>query len=203
MANKHKTTQQKLNKKRCVFFEKDTIELEEQLAVASQAGNVLNSVHNGTFYFGKSKKDEQYHFFLLTPEKGNNSESWIYYDMQKLGAEPVTVSGTTFFSPSYILRLNTELLREKSALIEYFYQYRNYRILRRMKRNTVSSAFFVFALTLLCFFSQGWELAFNLFFLACSCAFLLHFVLSLMHFSKSCKKKYGIVPFKKPRRPGY
>ena len=105
------------------FFLKDTIDLEERLALSLHLGQVLDRVENGRFIFNSATEQKQGRYFVLDPEKGDNSEKWIRAELLDLGAESVCIKGTPFFVPSNILYISNDRYDANADLIEYYFKY--------------------------------------------------------------------------------
>lgn len=168
----------------------------------AQNGLSLSNVH-GVRYEFKPVTPQECFYFVMTPEAGTNSDVWVFYEFEKELGKRISCSGTSFFSPSHILLVTHEVLESQSDVITYYFQYRNYRLLKRFRKNTIFSSIFFFIGVLIC--SLRFPVyAIALFpYLLVSGLFLIHFLISYFSFHKNCVQQGFTKPARKPHRPGY
>lgn len=179
-----------------------TIRIEEWLEDMARNGYLLIDVHASKYRF-QEDLPQAYTYFVMNPESGTNSESWVFHEFAAQLGQCIPCTGNSVLSPSLILRAKWDGSNEQGEIISYYYRYRNYRLLKRFKRNIVTAGAFlllgVFATT---FDSPEYAvLMFPLLFV--SSLFLFHFTFSYFSFRRDCLLCGHDKPDKKPRRPGY
>lgn len=175
-----------------------TIHTEAWLRSQAQNGHILCKL-SGSKYFFKSGPSQDILYFTMSPEPGTNSEFWAYLEFrQKMGAS-IPQQGLAFAAPANVLSVNAEAAQNQEELVDYYFRYRNYRLLRRFRRNALLGGG-LFLAALCCslsgsVFSMLWALA-----LFGMTAFSLW---SYFCFHRACLRCGHTEPQKKPRRPGY
>lgn len=179
-----------------------TIKTEEWLHKMAQNGLLLVDVQ-GSLYRFKHTSPRKYHFFIMTPEAGTNSDVWVFHEFNQRLGKRIPCLGPSFFSPSHILLVNHEISDNQSSMIAYYFQYRNYRLLNRFRRNALCSSIFFFLGAVISIIRFP-VYAIALFpYLLVSGFLLLHYFLSYLSFRKDCLSLGYTKPGKRPRRPGY
>lgn len=112
------------------------IETEKWLSDMAAGGQMLRCIEAGKYFFEECSPIKC-RFFLLNPEHGNNSESWIFYDLEKLCGKQIPCKGPFFFSPQLALQIPDCKEAVDNEMIEYYYQYRNWRLARRLLVDTI------------------------------------------------------------------
>lgn len=165
-------------------------------------GLLLENVSGSNYQFKKVSPSDVY-YFIMTPETGNNSDGWVFYEFEQKAGKRIPCNGSTLFSPSHVLVVDKEAVDHQSALVLYYFRYRNYRLLRRFKRNTISSLIFFIFGSVICFWRMPMY-AIALFpYLLVSGVLCFHFLYSYFHFCSECLSIGFVEPSKKPTRPGY
>ena len=177
-----------------------TIVLEEWLSDMAAKGFMLQRIANRKYYFIETAPSKS-RFFLMDPEIGENSDSWVFYEFCKDIGKRIPSSG--FFSPSHALIVEGDYKDEDKQLINYYFKYRNYRIARRLFKNSVISLIII----LMCLI-VGLSSAYNHFaaiipYLVFSFVFEAYFMASFFYFVYNCRRYGQSKPMKKPIRPGY
>lgn len=125
-----------------------TIRTENWLRDMSQKGFFLRQV-SGTNYRFEQGEPRDVRYFLMSPEIGSNSDSWVFYEFERKMGKRIPCEGKSFVGPSHVLAVDGEAADCQAPLAAYYYQYRNYRLLKRLLRNAVGSAV-IFLLGLAC-----------------------------------------------------
>ena len=103
----------------------------------------------------------------------------------------------SFTGPSLVLAVDGKAVDCQAPLAAYYYQYRNYRLLKRLLRNAVgSAAFFLLGLA-----SDPFGTPAFLPYLLGSAVLCVHFLLSFFRFRKDCVSSGTPRPMQKPSRP--
>lgn len=179
-----------------------TLATETWLHKMAQEGMILESVHGSIYRFTKDAPADIY-YFMMTPETGTNSDSWVFYEFEQKFGKQIPCDGLRLFSPSLMLMIERSKMDTKSNLIAYYFSYRNYRLLRRFKRNSIG-LFIFFALGALTCLCQAPEYSIVLFpYLIASGCLCFHSIYSFFHFRGECRSQGALAPSKKPRHPGY
>ena len=179
-----------------------TIKTEQWLHMMAQLGLTLVET-NGSRYWFKQTTPNDCFYFIMTPEPGTNSDVWIFHEFEQTMGKRISCAGTSFFSPSHILLLRCEVSESESAVTSYYFQYRNYRLLKRFRRNSMFSSIF-FLIGVVISFLQFPAYAAALFpYVLVNGLLLFHFLISYLSFRKDCLHRGYANPAKKPHRPGY
>lgn len=179
-----------------------TISTEAWLQKMAHEGLLLESVSGSKYKFKKVSPVDVY-YFMMTPETGDNSDRWVFYEFEQKMGKRIPCNGSSLFSPSHMLMVGREEVDRQSNLISYYFCYRNYRLLRRFKRN--SMGFFIFFIlgTVVCLYRipAYWFALFP--YLATSGFLCFHSLYSYFCFRSECRSIGFLDPSKKPARPGY
>ncbi len=179
-----------------------TIKTEEWLHKMAQNGLSLVNVQGSQYRF-KQTSPHECNYFIMTPETGTNSDGWVFYEFEQQLGKRIPCSGFSSFSPSHVLLVNHEVSDSQASMISYYFQYRNYRLLKRFRRNAINSAIFFFLGTVISTIQFPAHAAVLFPYLLGSGLLLFHFSLSYLSFRKDCLSLGFTKPGKKPRRPGY
>ena len=179
-----------------------TILTEAWLHNMSQRGYSLEEVSGSIYKFSKSVPQEDV-FFIMTPEAGTNSDSWVFYEFEQHMGTRIPCSGNSFLSPSHVLRVKKASLDSQEALISYYYQYRNYRLLKRFRRNTILSVFLFLGGFFVSIMGGVDDLVVLLPYLFAGGILSFYFGYSYVTFRKMCISLGFTKPADKPKRPGY
>ncbi len=180
-----------------------TIKTEKWLQEKAHEGLVLVEVRGSKYAFMKTTPQE-YNYFVMTPETGTNSDAWVFHEFKhQKGQTQIPCTGIPFLSPSNILLINCAITNVQSPLISYYYRYRNYRLLRRFRRNTICSALFLLiGVGVMIKETLSYMIALFPYALGFG-LLLLHSLLSYLVFYKDCTLNGYIKPEKKPAHPGW
>lgn len=179
-----------------------TIKTEEWLHKMAQNGRILVSVHGSQYNF-KQTSPHEYYYFVMTPEAGTNSDVWVFHEFEQEMGKRIPCSGYSFFSPSHILLVTNKNSGSQSDLISYYIRYRNYRLLKRFRKNAIVAALF-FLLGTMTSVVRFPNYAVALFpYILVSGLLLFHFIISFYLFHKDCLQQGCTKPAQKPKRPGY
>lgn len=173
-----------------------TIRTENWLRDMSQKGFFLRQV-SGTNYRFEQGEPRDVRYFLMSPEIGSNSDSWVFYEFERKMGKRIPCEGKSFVGPSHVLAVDGVAADCQAPLAAYYYQYRNYRLLKRLLRNAVGSAV-IFLLGLAC--DPFGTPAFLPYLLGSAFA-CVHFLLSFFRFRKDCISSGTPRPMQKPSRP--
>lgn len=133
----------------------------------------------------------------MSPEIGSNSDSWVFYEFERKMGKQIPYEGMSFTGPSLVLAVDGKAVDCQAPLAAYYYQYRNYRLLKRLLRNAVgSAAFFLLGLA-----SDPFGTPAFLPYLLGSAVLCVHFLLSFFRFRKDCVSSGTPRPMQKPSRP--
>ena len=168
-----------------------TIRTENWLRDMSQKGFFLRQV-SGTNYRFEQGEPRDVRYFLMSPEIGSNSDSWVFYEFERKMGKRIPCEGKSFVGPSHVLAVDGEAADCQAPLAAYYYQYRNYRLLKRLLRNAVGSA------VLAC---DPFGTPAFLPYLLGSAILCVHFLLSFFRFRKDCISSGTLRPMQKPSRP--
>ena len=179
-----------------------TIRTEAWLREMAQNGFSLVEVQGNQYMFNRTSSHEC-NYFIMTPEAGTDSDAWVFHEFERVLGKRILCSGYSFFSPSHIIMVNHDVSDNQASLISYYFQYRNYRILLRFRRNAIFSSIF-FILGGLVSILRFPAYVFALFpYLLVSGLLLLHHYISYFLFRKDCISLGFTKPEQKPKRPGY
>lgn len=185
---------------RCMLYQ--SIKTEEWLEDMAHKGFSLVDVQASRYRFHEASP-QTCKYFVMNPESGTDSDSWVFYEFAARLGQCIPCTGNSVLSPRLILRAKCDGTAEQRDLIAYYYQYRNYRLLKRFKRNAATAGIFML-LGILAATSGSPEYAVLMLpFLFVSGAFLFYFVFSYFSFRRDCLSRGFVKPNKKPRRPGY
>lgn len=148
------------------------------------------------------KNPKKLHFFVLSPEKGANSSSWIYYEFLEKGGTKIPHFGSSFMSPNLILMISDDKYQENPSLYSYYFRHRNHRLLHRFVTNIAASAV-MFAMSILLIWANNTFL-FPLLYIAMG-SFIIGCVntVMLIEFCRYIRSANLSLAWKRPRRPGY
>lgn len=118
-----------------------TIRTENWLHDMAQKGFFLRQL-SGTNYWFEQGEPGDVRYFLMSPEIGSNSDSWVFYEFERKMGKRIPYEGMSFTGPSLVLAVDGKAVDCQAPLAAYYYQYRNYRLLKRLFRNAVGSAAF-------------------------------------------------------------
>ena len=179
-----------------------TIRTEAWLYEMAQKGYFLVKVQGSQYVF-ELRSPHKCNYFVMTPEAGTNSDAWVFREFEQRLGRRIPCFGFSLFSPSHVLLVNPEEIESQSSIIAYYFQYRNYRLLMRFRRNAIFSAIF-FILAVLVNVLRFPAYAFVLFpYLLVSGVLLFHYSFSYFSFRKDCISLGFTKPERKPTRPGY
>lgn len=177
------------------------LETEQWLNAMSMQGWLLNRIEDTNFYFSKAKPEKRY-FFVMSSEKGKSNGAWLYHEFLRQGGIPVAHTGTYFLSPDLVLWISEKQYRENQDLFNYYFAYKNYRLIRRLVSNFVMSSAFL-GLGILISVLDIFMLPSILYIIVASfligCVNLIMFV----EVYKQLKLAGYEKPWNRPRRPGY
>lgn len=123
-----------------------TIRTENWLHDMAQKGFFLRQLSGANYWFEQGEPGDV-RYFLISPEIGSNSDSWVFYEFERKMGKRIPYEGMSFTGPSLVLAVDGKAVDCQAPLAAYYYQYRNYRLLKRLLRNAVgSAAFFLLAL---------------------------------------------------------
>ena len=177
-----------------------SIEIELWLSEMARNGYHLHHITSGKYYFRRGlPKNRQY--FLMSPESGTNSDTWLFCDFQQTCGNRIPCDGTRFFSPSLALEVKQNVADKNPSLIRYYYQYRNYLLLRRMRRNAIAITIFTLLALLLCLFDYPSSLLVLFPYLVVSISLCPFSFASFIRFKKSCIDAGYKSPENKPQHP--
>lgn len=173
-----------------------TIRTENWLHDMAQKGFFLRQL-SGTNYWFEQGEPGDVRYFLMSPEIGSNSDSWVFYEFERKMGKRIPYEGMSFTGPSLVLAVDGKAVDCQAPLAAYYYQYRNYRLLKRLLRNAVgSAAFFLLGLA-----SDPFGTPAFLPYLLGSAFACVHFLLSFFRFRKDCISSGTPRPMQKPSRP--
>ena len=179
-----------------------TILTEEWLHKMAQDGYSLEEVSGSVYKFSKKTPQEDA-FFIMTPETGTNSDIWVFREFEHYLGNRIPCSGVGILAPTHVLRVKKESLDSQGPLISYYYQYRNYRLLRRFRRNTVFSTLIFLLGIFVCIMGGLDDMVVLLPYMLCGGILSFHFCYSYLAFRKNCITLGFTQPTDKPKRPGY
>lgn len=185
--------------KKCVTLGR-ILQTEQWLNAMAKRGFVLQKIEGTKFHF--ISKEEAVTFFMLSPERGSNSSSWVYYEFLNTGGIRIPHFGTSHLSPNLVLKIPNEKYHKNNELYDYFYEHRNYRLIHRL----VSNALLSVMLFLLCVAVLFIESSFfsSLFYISIGSLLVgIHNSIELFRLIKACKLQGMPVTWKRPKRPGY
>lgn len=197
---KQKRLERKCIRHRSMLYQ--TIRTEEWLQEMAQNGRNVERVQGSMFQFVLTQPSDS-RYFVMTPESGKNSDDWIFHEFALQLGQVVPCSGPSLLSPSHLLRVKQHITVEQFSLVTYYYQFRNYRLLKRFKRNAAfAGVFFLFGLL-----DSIWGFPVHavalLPYTIVSGLFFFHFFRSYVLFRKDCLMMGFEKPERKPKRPGY
>ena len=169
-----------------------TIRTENWLHDMAQKGFFLRQL-SGTNYRFEQGEPGDVRYFLMSPEIGSNSDSWVFYEFERKMGKQIPYEGMSFTGPSLVLAVDGKAVDCQAPLAAYYYQYRNYRLLKRLLRN---AAFFLLGLA-----SDPFGTPAFLPYLLGSAVLCVHFLLSFFRFRKDCVSSGTPRPMQKPSRP--
>lgn len=174
---------------------------EKWLNCMAENGHVLSKVEGRNFWF-TSEEPKKLHFFVLSPEKGANSSSWIYYEFLEKGGTKIPHLGSSFMSPNLILMISDDKYQENPSLYSYYFRHRNHRLLHRFVTNIAASAV-MFAMSIL-LIGASITFLFPLLYIAMG-SFIIGCVntVMLIEFCRYIRSANLPLAWKRPRRPGY
>ena len=173
-----------------------TIRTENWLHDMAQKGFFLRQLSGNNYWFEQGEPGDV-RYFLMSPEIGSNSDSWVFYEFERKMGKRIPYEGTSFTGPSLVLAVDGKAVDCQAPLAAYYYQYRNYRLLKRLLRNAVgSAAFFLLGLA-----SDPFGTPAFLPYLLGSAILCVHFLLSFFRFRKDCISSGTPRPMQKPSRP--
>lgn len=181
--------------KKRLFFLCEVLNSERWLADMAASGWLLQSIDATNCFFNEITPIKC-RFFLLDPEPGNNSEAWLFFDIEKLGGKKIPCRGPFFFSPRLALFIQASNDPKENELVDYYYKYRNWRLARRFLGNTVA----LLICTLISASVVIWETERFFPFLIVCTLLLSMLVISLSRFLRTCGGMHALI---KPGRPGY
>lgn len=179
-----------------------TLKTEDWLHTMAQKGLILQSVSGSNFQFKRGRTNDST-YFIMSPETGTNSDRWVFYEFAQNIGKRIPCGGTALFAPSHVLVVDHESAESHSALISYYYQYRNYRLLKRFLRNAICSVIFFLLGVAVSYPGIPLTLIALLPYLLGSFILCVHFSCSFFSFYKNCESHGFHKPLKKPTRPGY
>ena len=173
-----------------------TLRTENWLHDMAQKGFFLRQL-SGTNYWFEQGEPGDVRYFLMSPEIGSNSDSWVFYEFERKMGKRIPYEGMSFTGPSLVLAVDGKAVDCQAPLAAFYYQYRNYRLLKRLLRNAVgSAAFFLLGLA-----SDPFGTPAFLPYLLGSAVLCVHFLLSFFRFRKDCISSGIPRPMQKPSRP--
>lgn len=179
-----------------------TISTEDWLQKMGNEGYALVEVSGNAYRF-LHRVPQSSRYFVMTPESGNNSDVWVFHEFEQQLGRRIPCVGSTLFSPSHILVVTQDAMRNQAELVSYYYRYRNYRLLGRFRRNALFSAAFFSLGLLVSILRMPWHAVVLFPYLLISGFLFLHSCYSYFSFHKDCVSLGYSKPAQKPRRPGY
>lgn len=187
-----------VKKQRCFIY--NTTVIEHWLDVMASKGFELTHINGNAYYFRAGKPIRRRHF-LLIPEKGANSESWLFYDFLKNGGRRIPCKSTGLASPRLALYADDGHEGQNQDLIDYYFTYRNYRTSKRLLRNILIFCFML----ILCLVASVWGgracmlvlFPYTLF----SLLLCLYSIITLAFFAKTCNCNRLKELLTRPNRP--
>ena len=125
-----------------------TLRTENWLHDMAQKGFFLRQL-SGTNYRFEQGEPGNVRYFLMSPEIGSNSDSWVFYEFERKTGKRIPYEGKSFTGSSLVLAVDGKAVDCQAPLAAFYYRYRNYRLLKRLLRNAVGSAV-IFLLGLAC-----------------------------------------------------
>lgn len=174
---------------------------EEWLHHMAMNGLILDHVCGHKFYF-KRATSRCIHYFLLNSDIGANSEDWVYHEFLQMGGNRIPFQGVSLFSPRLILAIDICTHQDNRDLYRYYYSYRNYRTLHRLRRNALVCIGVILACILL-YVIQAAGLWFLLQYGGTFLLLGMFQIFSILRYVHSCKSQGQPCQWKKPNRPGY
>lgn len=173
---------------------------EKWLNEMANQGYVLVRIEGTKFFF--CPKKEVVSYFMLSPEKGANSSSWIYYEFLKNGGIRIPHNGTSHMSPNLVLKISDDKYNKNKELYGYYFQHRNYRLFHRMVSNALISMIFFLLCVIVIFIDPNFLM--SLFYICLGSLLVgIHNALEICRLTKSCKVQALSAMWKRPKRPGY
>lgn len=176
-------------------------ETEKWLDEMSQAGWQLTRIDGNRFHFSECTPHLRHHF-LLSPEKGANSSSWVYYEFLQNGGTQIPHSGTRFMSPDLVLWISDADYQKAFALYRYYFAHRNYRLWHRLLTNLAAAGSMfllgvLIAIVDICLLPSIFYILLGSFCVGCLNLGML------LEFRSYLRSTTFPDPWKRPRRPGY
>lgn len=177
-----------------------TIKVEEWLHKMAIDGFILSKVQGDKYWFTQTVP-QSHNYFVMSPETGANSEDWVFYEFELHSGKRIPCEGNPFLRPSHMLQVRKVDAEPQVLLQSYYYQYRNYRLLKRFKRNASFSAIFLLLGVLVSIIGfPGNAIALFPYVLG-SGLLLYHSIFSYLSFRKDCLSLGFTSPQKRPIRP--
>lgn len=174
---------------------------EEWLHHMAMNGLILDHICGHKFYF-KRTASRCIYYFLLNSDIGANSEDWVYYEFLQMGGNRIPFQGSSLFSPRLVLAIDICTCQDNGDLYRYYYSYRNYRTLHRLRRNALVCVLGII-ICLLLYVLQAVSLWFFLQYGGIFLLLCVFQIFSILHYVRSCKSQGQPCHWKKPNRPGY
>lgn len=84
-----------------------TIRTENWLRDMAQKGFFLRQL-SGTNYRFEQGEPRDVRYFLMSPEIGSNSDSWVFYEFERKMGKRIPCEGKSFVGPSHVLAVDGE-----------------------------------------------------------------------------------------------
>lgn len=186
--------------KKRLFFLAQSIDVELWLSDMAAKGYMLSKIDRRKWIFRKGESVEC-RFFLMNPDIGTNSDGWVFYEFERCFGRKIPCVGPYIFSPSRALVSFPPLIDQHSVLIDYYYKYRNYRLIRRFLRSALLSFGVCFVGVILVLFGSFYNNIALLPYIIVSLFLGAYNVLSFFRFRNSCNRQGWSKPLQRPKRP--
>lgn len=176
----------------------DIIKTEEWLNDKAQQGLRLVQVKGREFYFVKTAPFRG-RYFLMEPDYDDRSDdgSWVFYEFERSFGHDIPCTGTW-----HALFVEQEQIEKNTDLINYYFDHRNYRLARRLLRDSLMGFAISAGMIAVCCQEWSWLLP-MLPYWAGGGIWCVYSGFSLLRFMKTCRPTPWRTVLKRPRRPGY
>lgn len=99
-----------------------TIRTENWLHDMAQKGFFLRQLSGNNYWFEQGEPGDV-RYFLMSPEIGSNSDSWVFYEFERKMGKPIPYEGMSFTGPSLVLAVDGKAVDCQAPLAAYYYQY--------------------------------------------------------------------------------
>ena len=95
-----------------------TIRTENWLHDMAQKGFFLRQL-SGTNYWFEQGEPGDVRYFLMSPEIGSNSDSWVFYEFERKMGKRIPYEGMSFTGPSLVLAVDGKAVDCQAPLAAY------------------------------------------------------------------------------------